>query len=132
MPVLPWSTRTFEVPVFYSGRAAGCPSTWCTKLFSCPRSSLLQYPVLSQILSCPVPYPVLSQILSSKAVGEPPLFLGASVFFAIKEAIYAARKEEVRNVLYRSASMLSTSPSILQSYPLALPLSMCCVETNEA
>lgn len=28
---------------------------------------------------------------SSKAVGEPPFFLATSVFFAIKEAIYAAR-----------------------------------------
>jgi xanthine dehydrogenase/oxidase len=30
-------------------------------------------------------------IHSSKAVGEPPLFLGASVYFAIREAIKAAR-----------------------------------------
>ncbi|TPX38095.1 hypothetical protein SmJEL517_g00330 [Synchytrium microbalum] len=30
---------------------------------------------------------------SSKAVGEPPLFLGSSVYFAIREAIKAARKE---------------------------------------
>lgn len=33
-------------------------------------------------------------VYSSKAVGEPPLFLASSVFFAIKEAISAARKEE--------------------------------------
>ncbi|KAM3850718.1 xanthine dehydrogenase/oxidase [Diretmus argenteus] len=32
-------------------------------------------------------------IFSSKAVGEPPLFLAASVFFAIKDAIIAARAE---------------------------------------
>lgn len=32
-------------------------------------------------------------IYSSKAVGEPPLFLAASAFFAIKEAILAARKD---------------------------------------
>jgi xanthine dehydrogenase/oxidase len=32
-------------------------------------------------------------IHSSKAVGEPPLFLGASCFFAIREAIQAARVE---------------------------------------
>lgn len=32
-------------------------------------------------------------VFSSKAVGEPPLFLAASVFFAIKEAIKAARVE---------------------------------------
>lgn len=28
-----------------------------------------------------------------QAVGEPPLFLGASVFFALKEAIYSARAD---------------------------------------
>ncbi|XP_032670200.1 xanthine dehydrogenase isoform X2 [Odontomachus brunneus] len=32
-------------------------------------------------------------VYSSKAVGEPPLFLASSVFFAIKEAIQAARKD---------------------------------------
>ena len=32
--------------------------------------------------------------MSSKAVGEPPFFLGASVFWAIKDAIYSARKDE--------------------------------------
>ncbi|XP_060647418.1 xanthine dehydrogenase [Drosophila nasuta] len=33
-------------------------------------------------------------VYSSKAVGEPPLFIGCSVFFAIKEAIAAARAEQ--------------------------------------
>ncbi|XP_071503432.1 xanthine dehydrogenase/oxidase-like [Diadema antillarum] len=33
-------------------------------------------------------------ICSSKAVGEPPLFLGACVFFAIKDAITSARADE--------------------------------------
>lgn len=33
-------------------------------------------------------------VYSSKAVGEPPLFLASSIFFAIKEAIKEARKEE--------------------------------------
>ena len=28
-----------------------------------------------------------------QAVGEPPFFLGVSVFFALKEAVYAARKD---------------------------------------
>ncbi|XP_069464776.1 xanthine dehydrogenase/oxidase-like [Ambystoma mexicanum] len=32
-------------------------------------------------------------IYSSKAVGEPPLFLAASIFFAIKDAIHSARNE---------------------------------------
>ncbi|XP_065093510.1 xanthine dehydrogenase-like [Ochlerotatus camptorhynchus] len=33
-------------------------------------------------------------VYSSKAVGEPPLFLASSTFFAIRDAISAARKEE--------------------------------------
>lgn len=33
-------------------------------------------------------------VYSSKAVGEPPLFLASSIFFAIKEAVKDARKEE--------------------------------------
>ena len=32
-------------------------------------------------------------VVSSKAVGEPPFFLASSVFFAIKDALYAARAE---------------------------------------
>jgi xanthine dehydrogenase/oxidase len=32
-------------------------------------------------------------VFSSKAVGEPPLFLGAATFYAIKDAIGAARIE---------------------------------------
>jgi xanthine dehydrogenase/oxidase len=32
-------------------------------------------------------------VMGSKAVGEPPLFLGSSVFYATKEAIYAARRD---------------------------------------
>jgi xanthine dehydrogenase/oxidase len=37
-------------------------------------------------------------IHSSKGIGEPPLFLAACVFWAIKEAVYAARKETLGNV----------------------------------
>jgi xanthine dehydrogenase/oxidase len=33
-------------------------------------------------------------VASSKAIGEPPLFLACSVFFAIKNALYSARKGE--------------------------------------
>ncbi|KAG4068524.1 hypothetical protein HA402_004865 [Bradysia odoriphaga] len=36
-------------------------------------------------------------VYSSKAIGEPPVFLASSVFFAIKEAIGAARKERQLN-----------------------------------
>ncbi|KAJ3218506.1 hypothetical protein HDU67_005308 [Dinochytrium kinnereticum] len=38
---------------------------------------------------------------SSKAVGEPPLFMGASVFYAIKDAIKAARKESKLEGFFR-------------------------------
>ncbi|KAJ2752813.1 hypothetical protein IWQ56_006690, partial [Coemansia nantahalensis] len=34
----------------------------------------------------------LKTIFSSKGVGEPPLFLGAAVFFALRDAVLAARK----------------------------------------
>ncbi|KAJ1900432.1 hypothetical protein LPJ81_003946, partial [Coemansia sp. IMI 209127] len=35
---------------------------------------------------------MLKTIFSSKGIGEPPLFLGASVFFALRDAVLAARK----------------------------------------
>ncbi|XP_015600760.1 xanthine dehydrogenase [Cephus cinctus] len=40
-------------------------------------------------------------VYSSKAVGEPPLFLASSAFFAIKEAIQAARKDMNVNDYFR-------------------------------
>ncbi|ODN01215.1 Xanthine dehydrogenase/oxidase [Orchesella cincta] len=40
-------------------------------------------------------------VYSSKGLGEPPLFLAASIFFAIKEAIKAARKEVGLSPLFR-------------------------------
>lgn len=48
-------------------------------------------------------YPNLKTIFSSKGIGEPPLFLGASVFFALRDAVLAARKhspEAARSVLH--------------------------------
>lgn len=36
-------------------------------------------------------------VYSSKAVGEPPLFLASSIFFAIREAIKSARQDENLN-----------------------------------
>lgn len=35
--------------------------------------------------------PNVRAVHSSKAVGEPPFHLGASVYFALKDAVYAAR-----------------------------------------
>lgn len=43
-------------------------------------------------------------VYSSKAVGEPPLFLASSVFFAIKDAISEARKEEKLSPIFNLIS----------------------------
>ncbi|CAI5525077.1 unnamed protein product [Closterium sp. Naga37s-1] len=40
-------------------------------------------------------------VLSSKAVGEPPFFLGSSIMWAIKDAIYAARKDAGHTGFFR-------------------------------
>lgn len=45
-----------------------------------------------------------SAIFSSKAVGEPPLFLGATVFFAIREAIKNYREEHGHTGFFRMDS----------------------------
>lgn len=42
----------------------------------------------------PVPKYEILAVHSSKAVGEPPLLLGISVYFAIREAIMAQRTQE--------------------------------------
>lgn len=39
----------------------------------------------------PISWESLRSIQSSKGVGEPPLFLGSTVFFALREAVKAAR-----------------------------------------
>mmetsp|Transcript_2456 Transcript_2456/g.5120 ORF Transcript_2456/g.5120 Transcript_2456/m.5120 type:complete len:128 (+) Transcript_2456:571-954(+) len=41
--------------------------------------------------------PNVKAVHSSKAVGEPPLFLASSVFFAIKDALSASRLSHGRN-----------------------------------
>nr|XP_033794956.1 xanthine dehydrogenase/oxidase [Geotrypetes seraphini] len=46
-------------------------------------------------------HPNSKAIYSSKAVGEPPLFLSASIFFAIKDAISTARAESGLTGLFR-------------------------------
>ncbi|RLN49926.1 hypothetical protein BBJ29_001688 [Phytophthora kernoviae] len=58
---------------------------------------------------------------SSKAVGEPPLFLGSSAFFAVKEAIYSARKDaglhgyfELRSPVTPERARMACADEILQ------------------
>ena len=49
---------------------------------------------------------------SSKAIGEPPFFLGSSVFYAIKDAIAASREEHIGSKEYFEMSMPGTSERI--------------------
>lgn len=49
---------------------------------------------------------------SSKAIGEPPFFLGSSVFFAAKEALRAARREQLGEDAYFEMHMPGTSERI--------------------
>ena len=51
-------------------------------------------------------------IHSSKAVGEPPLFMGASAFFALKDAISAARQENGLGSEYFRLDLPATSEKI--------------------
>ena len=49
---------------------------------------------------------------SSKAVGEPPFFLGTSVFYAIKDAVAAARKQNLGEDTYFEMRLPATSERI--------------------
>lgn len=49
---------------------------------------------------------------SSKAIGEPPFFLGSSVFYAIKDAVRAARKQNTGEDTYFEMRMPATSERI--------------------
>lgn len=47
----------------------------------------------------PLSWNHLRSVQSSKGIGEPPLFLGCTVFFALREAVKAARKMNGASVL---------------------------------
>jgi xanthine dehydrogenase/oxidase len=49
---------------------------------------------------------------SSKAVGEPPFFLGSAVYYAIKDAVRAARKENLGDDSYFEFRLPATSERI--------------------
>jgi|SRR5687767_14874155 xanthine dehydrogenase/oxidase len=57
----------------------------------------------------------LRSIQSSKGVGEPPLFLGSSVFFALREAVKAARRMNGSG-----DSLLLNAPSTAEKLRLAV------------
>lgn len=62
--------QAFFLPLLWAASAPAAPSRPCICVQGC--------------LTFPTP--------SLQAVGEPPFHLGASVFFALKDAVYAARK----------------------------------------
>lgn len=49
---------------------------------------------------------------SSKAIGEPPFFLGATVYYAIKDAVRSARKASQGEDKYFEMRMPATSERI--------------------
>lgn len=63
-------------------------------------------------------------IYGSKAVGEPPLFLSASVFFALHQALLSARGDAAREALeeqrpFDSAPLILDSPATVERLRLA-------------
>jgi xanthine dehydrogenase/oxidase len=61
-------------------------------------------------------------IFSSKGVGEPPLFMAASIFFAIKDALQAQRVQEL------GADVAHSTPFVLHSPATAERIRMACAD----
>jgi xanthine dehydrogenase/oxidase len=57
--------------------------------------------------------PNVRAVHSSKAVGEPPFHLGASVLFAIKDAIYACRAQSGVGLLHHDRMIPHQPPADL-------------------
>ncbi|CAG8498876.1 3654_t:CDS:10 [Ambispora gerdemannii] len=77
-------------------------------------------------------YPHLKTIHSSKGVGEPPLFLGSSVFFAIRDAIKAGRQVNF-NKYHNQYGYLVQANSINEIVTLSSPatperIRMACID----
>jgi xanthine dehydrogenase/oxidase len=58
-------------------------------------------------------------IFSSKGLGEPPLFMAASVFFAIKDAIQAQRAQEIGEERAFTEPFVFHSPATVERIRLA-------------
>lgn len=63
----------------------------------------------------PISWDKLRSIQSSKGTGEPPLFLGSTVFFALREAVKAART--MNNV---DTPLIFNAPSTAEKLRLAV------------
>ena len=59
-------------------------------------------------------------IFSSKGVGEPPLFMGAAVFFAIKDALGAARVQSLGAERARATPFVLHSPATAERIRMAV------------
>ncbi|KAF2460152.1 molybdopterin binding aldehyde oxidase/xanthine dehydrogenase [Lineolata rhizophorae] len=66
----------------------------------------------------PLTWNHLRSIQSSKGVGEPPLFLGATVFFALREAVKAART--MNGVQENESGFIMDSPATVERLRLAV------------
>lgn len=63
----------------------------------------------------PLSWNHLRSVQSSKGIGEPPLFLGSTVFFALREAVMAARKMNGKE-----GSVVLDSPATAERLRLAV------------
>lgn len=77
----------------------------------------------------PISWKHLRSVASSKGVGEPPLFLGATVFFALREAVRAARTENGLG----GGGLVMDSPATAEALRCAVgdELSKSCVVTQD-
>lgn len=66
----------------------------------------------------PLEWKHLKTIQSSKGVGEPPLFLGSTVFFALREAVKAARR--MNGVVEGERGFALDSPATAERLRLAV------------
>lgn len=69
-------------------------------------------------------------VMGSKAVGEPPLYLASSVFFALKEAIHAARKDFVAEQSLSPQEALTLTQHVHLDSPMTCEkIRMACLDT---
>lgn len=62
----------------------------------------------------------LRTVQSSKGIGEPPLFLGSTVFFALREAVVAARRMNGKEVGGEAGVWNMDSPATCERLRLAV------------
>lgn len=66
----------------------------------------------------PLSWNHLRSVQSSKGIGEPPLFLGSTVFFALREAVKSAR--EMNGATLKPGEWVFDSPATCERLRLAV------------